>query len=80
MEQYLQLGALAIIFALAIKEFFSYLKTRKNGGGISQQIKLVGENHLEHIQEAIEKQTNNNNEWHRKQFEVLCEIKGKLSK
>ena len=78
MEQYLQLGAVAIIFALAIREFFSYLKSRKNGNGLSQQIKLVGENHLEHIQQAIERQTDNNNEWHRKQFEILCKISGKL--
>ena len=32
-QEILQLGTLGILFALAIKEFFGYLKSRKNGNG-----------------------------------------------
>ena len=66
MEQYLQLGAIAIIFALAIREFFSYLKSRKNGDGKKdnkQDVKLaiietkltsIMENHLPHIEKRLD--------------------------
>jgi hypothetical protein len=55
----LQLGALGIILFFAIKEFFSYLKTRKNGvsNGVSKDILKAleeqNENHLKHINEDI---------------------------
>ena len=52
-SEYLQLGTLGIIFFFAIKEFFSYLRTRNNdkidGGGYNYK-------------------NNNNEEEHRKLF------------
>jgi hypothetical protein len=39
MEQITQYGAVAIIFAFAIKEFFAYLRTRKENGGNNDQEK-----------------------------------------
>ncbi len=60
----LQLGAVAIIFLFAIKEFFAYLKAKKNGNGaenskfneaILLELQRMNSNHLHSIQEAIEK-------------------------
>ena len=78
MEQNLaEYSAIAIIVIFLIKEMFSFLKVRKScsNGGLTKQVQLIGENHLEHILKAIERQTNENSEWHRKQTEVLIEIK-----
>ena len=67
MEQYLNLGAVAIIFAFAIKEFFGYLKARKNGDSkkdskqdvklaiIETRLKVIEENHLPHIEKRLER-------------------------
>lgn len=59
--QMLELGALAAIFGLAIKEFFSWLKSRqeKNGGEAvnKQLLEAITEqnsNHLHTIQGTIE--------------------------
>jgi hypothetical protein len=58
--QMLELGALAAIFGLAVKEFFSYLKTKKEKNGneaVNQQlleaITEQNQNHLHTIQETI---------------------------
>lgn len=52
-----QLGALAIIFLFAIKEFFAWLKIRKNKNGVNKQIlgalTQMNENHLNSICKAI---------------------------
>ena len=62
-----QIGAVAIIFMLAIREFFSYLKSRKNGNGKKdnkQDVKLaiietklisIMENELPHIDKRLER-------------------------
>jgi len=59
-NDYLQLGTVGILFALAIKEFFAYLKTRNNNGKSSQYEKDIAEikkqlsNHVQHLREDID--------------------------
>ena len=58
-SEYLQLGAVAIIFLFCIKEFFTYLKVRKNPNGTSREIlkelQLMNENHLNSICKEMNK-------------------------
>jgi len=55
----LQIGAVSIIFLFAIKEFFAWLKVRKNGNNgtdYTTQLALVNnklDNHIIHIEEDI---------------------------
>ena len=81
-KELLQLGAIAVIFLFFVKEFFAWLKSRKNGypKKTYDEIALIGNNHLHSIEEKIDEQTRTTNDWHRKQYEVLCEIKGLLQK
>lgn len=79
--EYLQLGAtffLAISLIELVKFIVSKYAHKNNGNGLTKQVQIIAENDLKHILAAIEKQTDDNNEWHRKQYEILCEIKGKL--
>lgn len=60
MNEYLNLGALAIVAIFAIKEFFTWLKSKKNGGNSLNQMLLdsvnkINENHLKTIQETVGK-------------------------
>ena len=53
-EDLTQLGAVAIIFIFFLKEFFSYLKTKRNGmpTNYEKELALVNQkldNHIEHI-------------------------------
>ena len=82
----LQLGAVAIIFLFSIKEFFLYLKTKKNGNGnekIVKELRLMNANHLNSINKSLNMgfdrviETLNSNE--RQVIQLLGEIKGKLS-
>lgn len=41
-------------------------------------METIADNHLNHIEEAIKEQTRCNNEWHEKQFQILCEINAGL--
>lgn len=53
----------------------------RNGNYEKRQFEVMTEiagNHLHDILSAIEKQTNDNNQWHKDQYEVLCQIKGLL--
>jgi len=56
-DNLIQLGALAVIFFVAIKEFFGYLKSRKNGSGLEDVVKRVlanaSDNHLHELPEVI---------------------------
>ena len=72
----IQLGAIGIIFIFAVKEFFSYLKSRKNGVGLTTQVRMIGDNHLEHMYEEMKRQTNQ----HEKMIIILTEIKTTLGK
>lgn len=88
----LQLGALAAIFAIAVKEFFSWLKTRNAGTDdtfntrdytlqILGQMEKIANNDLVHILAAIETGTKRLvdiiHEDNIKIIEVLGEIKGR---
>jgi preprotein translocase subunit YajC len=53
-----QMGAVAIIFIFAIKEFFAFLKARKNNsnnGNIMKALKLIEDNHLGGLNNKIDK-------------------------
>lgn len=57
-ENLLQLGTVAILFLLFIKEFFAYLKNKKSNNKndeIVQAIKLLEENDLRCIKLKLEK-------------------------
>ena len=49
----LQLGAVAILFLFAIREFFNWLKNRKENG-VLQELKSINTNHLNAIQQAVQ--------------------------
>lgn len=57
LTQYLQLGAVAILFLISIREFFAYLKVRKTPNGtdkdILRELQLLNENHLNAICKEI---------------------------
>ena len=56
LEQYLQLGTVAIIFLFSIKEYFSWQKSRKNNGSnanILKELQLMNSNHLTSICKVI---------------------------
>ena len=86
----LQLGMVGLLFFLAIREFFSYLKTKnsKNNNTINKQlldaITEQNENHLKSISENIN--TGNDRivdaitKMHTEVASKLGEIKGKLDK
>ena len=93
-EKLIELGAVAVIFLWSIKEFFSYLKSRKevsNGestiatnGLILKELQLMNNNHLHSLKDAIElgntRVVGAINEGNIRQIELLGEIKGQLSK
>lgn len=90
----LQLGAVAVIFLFSIKEFFAWLKQRKENGNngknnvvmesMLKELRTMNENHLHALKDSIN--TGNDrivdaiNSNSIKQIELLGEIKGKLSK
>lgn len=91
-QDLLQLGAVAVIFLFAIKEFFAWLKQRKENGNKSNavmeamltELRAMNENHLHSLKDAIN--TGNDrivdaiNSGNVKQIELLGEIKGKLDR
>ena len=88
----LQLGMVGLLFFLAIREFFAYLKNRKNnnsnGSKINQQlldaIKDQSDNHLKSIGNNInagnDRIVDAINSMHTDLASRLGEIKGKLDK
>lgn len=88
MTEYLELGLVGAIFAFAVKEFFGYLKSRKQGNGTGQailtELKSQNENHLHSIQEGMNEGFNRMidcyNQNSREMIEILGRIDGKLSK
>jgi chlorite dismutase len=61
-ENLTELSAIAIIFIFFLKEFFSYLRARKNGGVNNEiQLALINQkldNHIKHISEAMDEMKN----------------------
>ena len=90
MSEYVELGAIGALFLVAIREFFNYLKTKKQGSNsnfnqqIFQELQTMNTNHLNHIQGAIESGNKTLLEALHKDnmqmIQVLGEIKGLLSK
>lgn len=88
-ESYLQIGAVAIIFIFAVREFFAYLKVKKmNGNGnlnaaILEELKTMNTNHLTTLTKAIndgnEKIVNAIHSKDGQMLEILGEIKGNLN-
>lgn len=91
-ESLIQLGAVAVLFLVAIREFFSYLKTRKNGNGetgghlsqaILNELRAMNSNHLHSLQETLEEGNRNListiHSDNTKMIEILGEIKGNLN-
>ena len=92
-DNFLQLGAVAVIFLFAVKEFFSYLKVKKMNGKdygngmnkeILKELQTMNSNHLVTLTKAI----NDGNKdivfaIHSKDgqmLEILGEIKGNLNR
>lgn len=91
----LQLGAVAILFLIFIKDFFNWLKGRKNGNNhtpygethfikMYEELKLMNENHLHSIENAINDGNREIvkaiNDGNLRIIESLGEIKGNLRK
>jgi len=87
----IQLGAIAIIFLVAIREFFAYLKSKKDGnngiqlnGKILEELQLMNTNHLETIRHCIESGNvelrNVLHEDFMKVIEILGRIDGRLGR
>ena len=87
-EELIQLGVIGTIFALAVREFFYYLRVKKqNGdgfinGAILKELKIMNDNHLSALKDTIEQGNvhlvdaiNNGN---MRMIELLGEIKGSL--
>ena len=91
-ESLLQLGALGIILVFAIREFFSYLKTRKDSNNvvagndmsslILKELQTMNTNHLHTLQETIEsgnaRLVDSIHNDNTRIIELLGEIKGHL--
>jgi hypothetical protein len=88
-----QLGALAAIFALFIKEVFAYMKAKKNSNGeankilsdaILLELQKMNNNHLHSIQECItegnQQLMNTIHNDNMSMIKILGEISGKLDK
>ena len=76
----LQIGGI-IGITIALIELLKFVITRYTSNGkngnyeMERQLKMMNENHLIHLLDAIQKQTEDENEWHRKLFEILVEVK-----
>ena len=92
-ENIAQLGSLAVISLFAVKEFFGYLKSKKdngNGNGdnlnhaIFKELQTMNSNHLHSIEEAIQdgnrEIVKSINDGNRQMIQLLGEIKGSLNK
>ena len=75
---YTQLTAISILFLVFIREFFAYLKTRKNGkiknngnGEILEAIENLSGNHLGEVNTKLDYLTNNQRTLGNKLDEVI---------
>ena len=82
-RQFFSVGNFACIEVFAIKEFFSYLKGKKNGNGknntisiavLKEQFHEMKTNHLVHIDDKLEKLEKKQN----RIMEIIIEIKTQL--
>lgn len=84
-DNYLQIGAVAIIFLFAIKEFFAWLKVRRNGNGndalealnlMNARLKEMGNDNHHEVIGKLDELVKVNNE----QLYILKDVKGSLEK
>ena len=87
-----ELGTVGVLFFFFLREFFAYLKTKKNGNGngegqglnqlILEQLQTMNSNHLHSIEDAIndgnQRLIDSMHQDNMKMIELLGEIKGKL--
>ena len=89
-QELLQLGTVAILFLLFMREFFAYLKVRKvdSNGGVNKEMlvefRLLNENHLNDINNSI-KDGNKEiveaiNQGNKQMIEILGRIDGRLDR
>lgn len=71
LKDFIELGGTVVVVLAFL--CYLYLEQKKKSNGPAQ---VITENHLPHLQKALDE----GNEWHRKTYEILCEIKGKLGK
>ena len=86
----LQLGGIVALFALMIRELFSYLKSRKEGGNhgnpimesMLKELRIMNENHLHSLKDSInignDRIVDAINSSSVKQIELLGRIEGRL--
>lgn len=58
LESLTNIGAVALVFLLFIREFFAYLRSNGEGklnSGILKELQLMNNNHLHTIQDVIER-------------------------
>lgn len=84
-DNYLQIGAVAIIFLFAIKEFFAWLKVRRNGNGndalealnlMNVRLKEMGNDNHHEVIGKLDELVKVNNE----QLYILKDVKGSIEK
>ena len=80
-----QIGAVGTIFVFAIREFFLFLRTKKNSNGqnkLLDEVRYLNDNHLNSIKQTIKdgdaKIVETINNIGQKQIEILGRIEGKL--
>ena len=79
LENYLQLGTVAVIFLFAIKEFFAWMKSRKNGNGyteLSARLKSISNDNHHEVIAKLDELIKINNE----QLYILKDVKSAVEK
>lgn len=82
-----QIGAVGVIFVFAIREFFLFLRAKRNSNGqnkLLDEVRLLNVNHLSSMKQTIKdgdtKIVETINTIGQKQIEILSRIEGKISK
>ena len=85
-EEVVQLGTVALLFLVAIKEFFAYLRSMSqakvggdNGPAILSELKRMNDNHLHTIQESNERLVDTLHSGQTKMIEILGRIEGGIN-
>jgi hypothetical protein len=87
-DKALDVSLVVVVFLFSIDKFFSYLKSRNEGGQnktpeIYSELQKIGDNHLSHIQKCMEEGNRaiikTMHEDSMQMISILSEIKGILS-
>ena len=71
LKEFADLGSTVVVTLAFLTYLIIEQKKKKNGGTV---VEKIANNDLQHILKELQV----GNEWHQKQFEKLCEIKGSL--